>query len=172
MAAGKSRILDIRVARAMRETVRQKAMRARVLNFDFGFATEPAQRSRRAREQRLAGTARDDDFFQPVSAATSVEPAAGAGRWLAQRLRRSEVPSFLAGKIDNIWCRDLVRRISSRVAGPTVTHAVWNGLKLALIVSSLNATAAGSRSFTAWSTVRHTRLRPRRPLAVAVCCAK
>lgn len=48
-----------------------------------------------------------------------------AGRWLAPRLRRNEVPAFLTGKIDNIWGRELVRKVSSRVANPNITHAVW-----------------------------------------------
>jgi glycosyltransferase involved in cell wall biosynthesis len=48
-----------------------------------------------------------------------------AGRWLAPRLRRNEVPAFLTDKVDNIWCREVVRRVSSRIAASTVTHGVW-----------------------------------------------
>jgi hypothetical protein len=45
-------------------------------------------------------------------------------RWLAPHLKRSDVPPCLTGKIDNIWCRELVRRVSSRVANSSTTHAV------------------------------------------------
>ena len=48
-----------------------------------------------------------------------------ASRWLTPTLKRRETPSFLVGKIHNIWLRELVRKISSQIASPSFTHDVW-----------------------------------------------
>lgn len=48
-----------------------------------------------------------------------------AGRWLAPRLGRTEAPAFLSGKIDNIWHREMIRRIVARAGTATMTHEVW-----------------------------------------------
>jgi glycosyltransferase involved in cell wall biosynthesis len=49
----------------------------------------------------------------------------GLGSRLAQTLARRQTPPFLAGKIDHIWTRELLRNVSARIASPVFTHAVW-----------------------------------------------
>lgn len=47
------------------------------------------------------------------------------GRDLARILKRREAPAFIAGKVDNIWTRELLRILSARIMNPNVTHALW-----------------------------------------------
>jgi glycosyltransferase involved in cell wall biosynthesis len=47
------------------------------------------------------------------------------GRRFAPELKRRQTPAFLAGRVDRIWWRELLRTASSRIANPKMTHAVW-----------------------------------------------
>ena len=49
----------------------------------------------------------------------------GFGQRLAPALKRRQAPNFLAGKIDSIWSRELVRSASAKIASPAVSHAIW-----------------------------------------------
>ena len=47
------------------------------------------------------------------------------GRRLVPALERRQTPAFLAGKVDRIWSRELLRNASSRITNPKVTHTIW-----------------------------------------------
>jgi glycosyltransferase involved in cell wall biosynthesis len=47
------------------------------------------------------------------------------GQRLTPALERRQTPAFLAGRVDRIWWRELLRNASSHVANPKMTHAVW-----------------------------------------------
>jgi glycosyltransferase involved in cell wall biosynthesis len=47
------------------------------------------------------------------------------GQHLALLLNRRKTPAFLAGKVDNIWVRELLRSASAKLASPLLTHRIW-----------------------------------------------
>lgn len=62
----------------------------------------------------------------PAAIARSVARIPSAGRRLAPLLRRREIPEFLDGIVDNVWVGEVLRNLSSRVAGDIVTDAIYN----------------------------------------------